>query len=113
VPTSAPEPVANNDALVAWLIVKAGPNPGRDYRLPPSSLIVGSGSDCGILLTADQYVSSRHMEITGADGKFVLQDLDSTNGTFVNDERVTRCELHDGDQVRIGMTQFVFKSLQA
>ena len=53
-------------------------------------------------------VSRRHAMIEKDGDRFVISDLDSRNGTFVNDVPVKRCELHHGDRVQIGESQFFF-----
>src|SRR5438552_16030968 len=53
-------------------------------------------------------VSRRHAVIEQDGDKFVIADLDSRNGTFVNDVPVKRCELQHGDRVRIGESLFFF-----
>lgn len=53
-------------------------------------------------------VSRRHAIIERDGDKYIIADLDSRNGTFVNDMPVTRCELHHGDRVQIGESQFFF-----
>jgi len=108
-PEPEPEPDQDNQAI--WLEEIGESGPGQDHRMPPTGAVVGSGPDCGIVVSADEYVSGRHMEITRVGVKYQIQDLNSTNGTFVNGERVTRCDLHDGDKVRIGGTQFLFKTI--
>jgi Nif-specific regulatory protein len=53
-------------------------------------------------------VSRRHAVIEKDGDKYIIADLDSRNGTFVNDMPVKRCELHHGDRVQIGESQFFF-----
>lgn len=53
-------------------------------------------------------VSRRHAIIEKDGDKYIIADLDSRNGTFVNDMPVKRCELHHGDRVQIGESQFFF-----
>jgi len=53
-------------------------------------------------------VSRRHAVIERDGDKYIIADLDSRNGTFVNDMPVKRCELHHGDRVQIGESQFFF-----
>ena len=55
-------------------------------------------------------MSSEHCRIRPEDGHFVLHDLKSTNGTFVNERRVTRHVLSEGDVVKIGETSLLFKT---
>ena len=61
----------------------------------PTSL--GRAKVNDIVLNEDVAVSSEHCRIRPEDGKFVLHDLKSTNGTFVNDRKVTRQPLTEGD----------------
>lgn len=56
----------------------------------------------------DREVSKEHAEISRLDGEFWLQDLDSSNGTFVNGRRITRQKLKEGDEITMGGSQLVF-----
>ena len=56
---------------------------------------------CDVVLD-DLSVSRRHARLVFRDGHWVIQDLESTNGTRVNGVRVGRCELHPGDHVDVG-----------
>ena len=71
-----------------------------------SATVVGRDAGSGITLDGDDFASSRHASIEPrADGVWV-EDLGSTNGTFVNGERITRRTLvRAGDAVRIGQTE--------
>lgn len=67
-------------------------------------LIVGRGEKCRLVLD-DSYVSTVHARIFAKDGTYMLEDMGSTNGTYLNRRRVTsQVELHRGDQVKIGKT---------
>ncbi len=67
---------------------------------------VGRGPTSGLRLDHDDYVSSRHALITPSDNGVWLEDLGSTNGTFVNGAQVTSSRLlQAGDVIRIGDTQ--------
>ena len=57
---------------------------------------------------ADERVSRRHARIDLEQGSFVIFDLDSVNGTFVNGERIQRQRLRSGDEIRIGDTRLRF-----
>jgi pSer/pThr/pTyr-binding forkhead associated (FHA) protein len=54
------------------------------------------------VVVADETVSRRHAQLTFRDGGWVLQDLDSTNGTRLNGQYVGRCRLRAGDQLGLG-----------
>jgi two-component system cell cycle response regulator len=91
------------------LIVFYGQNIGRRYFLNRSELILGRSDNAHIQVDQDS-VSRNHARIVMAPGVTTrIQDLESTNGTFVNNRRVTDQALHDGDIVRVGQT--IFKHL--
>jgi len=96
--------------VVGWLVALNGELKGRDFRITPGKNVIGTAANSDIVLT-DKYMSSRHATINYENMKFTLVDLDSTNGTFVNDKRVSREELIDNDRVRLGKTDLKFKSL--
>ncbi len=95
---------------VGWIVALNGDIKGRDFRLTPGKNVIGTSADCDVVLT-DQYMSSRHSTINYEEGRFTLIDLDSTNGTYVNEKRVAREELIDNDKIRLGRTDLKFKSL--
>ena len=67
-------------------------------------LIVGRGEKCRLVLD-DTYVSTVHARIFAKGDTYMLEDLGSTNGTYLNRRRVTsQVEVHRGDQVKIGKT---------
>jgi predicted component of type VI protein secretion system len=65
-------------------------------------VVVGRAPDCHLVLSADKGVSGKHCEIRQANGQFEVVDTNSTNGTFVGDERVTAQALKSGDTIRFG-----------
>jgi hypothetical protein len=66
---------------------------------------VGRGGGCGIVLADDTYVSTLHARVYQQGGESFVEDLGSTNGTYVNGERVTAAtRLRRGDQVQFGQT---------
>ena len=83
---------------------------GERRRLPVSNgrLIIGRGSDSDVFLP-DHLLSRRHAEIEPRGGAFYLIDLGSTNGTFLNGERVIgERRLHNGDLIAVGESKLVF-----
>lgn len=95
---------------VGWVVALSGPLKGQDFRLVTGKNVMGTAADCDIVLT-DQYMSARHAVLRHEDDNFVLVDLDSTNGTYVNGKRASKEELIDNDRVRLGRTEMKFKSL--
>ena len=95
---------------VGWVVALTGDLKGRDFRLTPGKNVLGTSATCEVVLT-DQYMSGRHATINYEDQRFTLIDLDSTNGTYLNDKRMSREELIDNDRIRLGRTDLKFKSL--
>jgi diguanylate cyclase (GGDEF)-like protein len=88
------------DACVVH-IYPTGAGMGTRYPLGEAPMVLGRGSDCDIRIN-DHSVSRRHARIQpGADGYYAV-DLQSTNGTFVNDVPASICKLKDGDYLRVG-----------
>ncbi len=80
----------------------------NDVRIPldRSETVIGRDPTCDIVL-AEKSASARHARIKkGAGGFFELEDLSSTNGVFVDGERVERMTLQDGDTFTVGDTRF-------
>jgi pSer/pThr/pTyr-binding forkhead associated (FHA) protein len=98
--------------VVGWLVAMNGQHKGEDFRLREGQNIIGSGGGLDVNLN-DQAVSAKHASIRYRDGVFSLTDLDSTNGTFLNDgvEPIARAELRDNDVIRIGEVSLKFKCL--
>jgi len=98
--------------VVGWLVVLGGAQKGEDFRLREGKNAIGTARDSEVLLQ-DPAISGKHASLNCKDGKFLLTDLDSTNGTFVNDslDSVARIELQDNDTVRVGETTLKFKCL--
>jgi hypothetical protein len=85
-----------------------GPARGRRYPLlaldwlgEPPELLVGRHHTCDVVIP-DLTVSRCHARLVFRDGRWILRDLDSKNGTTVNGLRVGRCELRPGDRVALG-----------
>ncbi len=95
--------------LVAWLVAVSGAQRGRDFRLTAGTLRFGSVAGCDVIIGDDRFLSSRHAEVVFGGGQYVLRDLNSTNGTLVNDVRITEQALRDGDRVQMGGTRFLFR----
>ena len=80
----------------------SGKYQGGEYPLGESGeLVIGRSSDQDMVLVEDM-VSRKHARLTLAPGQVAIADLGSTNGTFVNGERVSTAQLREGDRVLIG-----------
>ncbi len=106
---NAPGGAAAGMQLLGWLVPMQGPQRGELFTLSPAT-VIGKDPTCTIVLQ-DSFMSSKHAEIKAEAGTWVLKDLGSTNGTMVNDKRVDKQELVDGDMVMFGKCLVKFKSL--
>jgi FHA domain-containing protein len=91
------------------LIVERAPGhtPGMEYDIGDGA-VLGRGDQAEIRLE-DPFASSRHARLLRQGGIIVLEDLGSTNGTYLNEELLTGPQpLHRGDRVRIGDSEFTY-----
>jgi len=94
---------------VAWLVVRQGPDQGQQYRLfTDQHLTLGRNPAHTNPPLTDPTVSGRHAQIRYEQGRSVIYDLDSTNGTFIGESAVQRFPLLDGDEIRLGSTVLQF-----
>lgn len=91
----------------AKLLVIQGPDKGRTFEAEPPAIHIGRHT--GEIDINDNTVSREHAEIFADNGSWMLRDLDSANGTYVNGVKVARAiALKHGDQIRLGSTLIVF-----
>ena len=84
----------------ATLVLVAGPTPGQVYSLRPDS-VIGRDPLADIQID-DSAVSRRHLRIVVHDGVHVVEDLGSSNGTFVGGTRISRQAMENGDRIQLG-----------
>lgn len=95
------------EGVIAWLTYLTDPHRGTEIPLNTDAF-VGRDNGCEIVVD-DPEVSGRHARLQyGDDKRFMLRDVGSTNGTFVNGDRVEVHALQDHDVVRIGTTELEF-----
>jgi two-component system, cell cycle response regulator len=93
---------------IACLVQIYGKNIGKKYSLDRVQLTIGRGPDNAIMVEMDN-VSRTHCKIYGGSGGHYIEDMGSTNGTFVNDEELAeRRRLANGDFIKIGGVIFKF-----
>ncbi len=96
-------------AKEACLVQLYGPDLGKRYSLGPRSMIIGRSESTDIYVERDS-VSRNHARIYQVGEEYIIEDLGSTNGTYVNDQKVTKVLLRDGDIIKIGEVIFKFLS---
>jgi hypothetical protein len=88
------------------LVITSGPKEGLELALPAEPLTIGRSSESGLVIR-DDYTSTHHARLMLWDDNWVVQDLDSTNGTFLDGSRVTLpTPVPLNTPVRIGTTSF-------
>jgi pSer/pThr/pTyr-binding forkhead associated (FHA) protein len=100
-------PLSDLAAGAGILVVKRGPDVGTKYVLGPATTRVGRHPESEIFLD-DITVSRRHAEFLHDDMGYVVKDVGSLNGTYVNRERIEEARLSNGDEVQIGKFKLVF-----
>lgn len=102
------DPGGLEDAARAHLVIVGGAEVGRLLHLSEEELVLGRAPDVNGCLK-DVSISQRHAKVIWHDGRHLLVDLGSTNGTFVNDKRIRGpVALTHRDTVRVGQTQLKF-----
>jgi len=91
------------------LVVRRGKNLGQAFALNKAYPVSIGRSRVNEIRLDDMTVSAQHCRIIPENGKHVLYDLGSTNGTYLNDKKVKMAVLGEGDIVKIGETQFLYK----
>jgi hypothetical protein len=102
-----PGSVESLPAGTALLVVKRGPNAGSRFLLDSDITTAGRHRDSHIFLD-DVTVSRRHAEFYRYGDRFIVRDVGSLNGTYVNQERIEEAALTGGDEVQIGKFRLVF-----
>jgi two-component system, cell cycle response regulator len=99
---------AEAEGAVPSLLVLSGPSMGRAYALSKGKLLIGRGDDVDLQIN-DENVSRHHAKVIRlANDVYIIKDLGSKNGTFVNQVPVETHPLSEGDQVQIGDVSLKF-----
>jgi pSer/pThr/pTyr-binding forkhead associated (FHA) protein len=92
-----------------YLVWVDGAQGGEEIELTQKEVVFGRDASCQICIAATQ-ISSQHAKLIAQQGSFLLQDLQSTNGTLVNGRKITSVVLQHGDEIQIGWQKLVFRS---
>ncbi|MCH8560931.1 FHA domain-containing protein [Nesterenkonia sp. LB17] len=86
------------------LLVSEGPLAGTELPLGSASIMMGRAQECTLVLD-DDYASGKHARLFPQGSRWFLEDLGSTNGTWLGEEQLTRAStVEPGDRIRIGKT---------
>ena len=91
----------------ALVVRSGGGRSGETFPIGGERTTIGRSPDCGIFLD-DVTVSRKHAILGQRNGRYVIEDQGSLNGTFVNRKRVESAELEDGDELQIGKYRLSF-----
>lgn len=108
-------PLAEPPTATSVSVVNRGPRlvsaDGAVFAIPPGASVVGRETGLPISLPSADTVSRRHAELDLSGGQVTLRDLGSTNGTFVNGQRLTEARLlKPGDEIQFGAVRFRFEA---
>ena len=99
-----PKPARRPRGAPTHVLIVDGANAGETISLDDAPLLIGRGSDAAIRLD-DDYVSTRHARIAASGDQWFVEDLGSTNGTYIGSQRLSQpTTLQLGSQIRIGKT---------
>lgn len=101
------ESTSDDSDSKAVLRVVRGPQVGTIYKLDKESTTLGRNPQCSIFLN-DMTVSRMHAQIDRIEGGFILKDVESFNGVWVNNQNIDSKTLKSGDFIQIGKFAFIF-----
>lgn len=87
-----------------------GPQVGLEYSLDKDCITIGRNPECDIFLN-DMTVSREHAELNSHADAYIIRDLQSFNGVWVNNSTVTQHALRPGDYVQIGKYDFIYEEI--
>ena len=110
-PSQAPELAALRESGRLVVVTSPALSEGEELTLNSSALRLGRGSDNDVNLARDEYASSRHARVEPRRDGVWVEDIGSTNGTYLNGIRLTQAKrLAPGDVVRIGETELRYET---
>jgi hypothetical protein len=108
-PAAASGPQMATAQTASRLVITSGPKAGTEFPLATEPITIGRSSDSSVVIR-DDYTSTHHARLMLWHDDWMLQDLDSTNGTFLNGKRVTvPTKVPLDTTVKIGATSFEFR----
>ena len=93
--------------LKVLLLLVGNIGESKSYRLVKNPTIIGRGAEVDLRIP-DECISRKHTRIEFADGKFHVADMNSTNGTYVNEAKVVEASIKSGDLLTLGDVKLKF-----
>lgn len=96
----------------AWIVVTTGSDKGKKVEMRDGDMKIGRAGSCAVSVNGDEEISREHSLIRVSGASYVLYDLASRNGTYLNGARIKEARsLQDGDEIVIGNTTLTFKAV--
>jgi len=109
-PVAATQPLMQEPPPQAWLVVRSGPRVGTQFGLGVSRPnVIGRDPNKADIVLDEESVSREHARVRFENGQFVLHDMASTGGTYINGNNIQRQMLYDNDRITLGRVELVFK----
>ena len=96
--------------IKGWFIVMSGKDKDKVYTFHEGKRKIGAGAECELRIL-QKNISRQHAILASKGGSCTITDLSSVTGTFVNDQQVSSQGIIDGDIIRLGDTEFLFKCI--
>jgi pSer/pThr/pTyr-binding forkhead associated (FHA) protein len=99
----------DNVTKIVYVVVKSGPLEGHKYIVKSDTpILVGRSEEANIRIAYDEFCSRRHAQIYWQNEKCYINDLESTNGTLVNEIKIQGTfELNNNDIIKLGNTELI------
>ena len=99
-------PELDSEEKQPYILFQQGPLFGKMVLLEPGNLVLGRSDEADIIIN-DEGISRKHVNLHYGNGVTTARDLNSTNGTYVNGERIKTCELCHEDKIQISSSTLI------
>ena len=96
--------------VCGWMVIMNGKHQNKVFTLHEGKRKIGTGADCEVRILIKS-ISRHHAMIIAKDGKYIVSDLNSVTGTYVNNIQISSKEIIDSDIIKLGEIEFNFKCL--
>ena len=100
------QPARQKDTMTVALVTFSKSGSRREFTIKKGTTVIGRKTDADLRIPLNE-ISRSHCELSVTDDEVVLRDLESRNGTFLNDEEISESPIKAGDRIRLGPVVFV------